>query len=597
MSDFSSSTSVVPSCVLCHSCSSYSFTVEASSVQLPVFPPNYTFSESEISQTLSALKDGQIILESYDKEISRLRSILMKREAERKDLWTRMESCRSSISTMRRFPTEIWHRIFAFVFSSSTDWSLSISGNDVQAIPLTLSRVCSRWRSILKAMHEMWSSIRINIDHPTEYTIDLLDLYISNSRGQPLRISIWQSYEASEYTNDLSQASLYFGENGLFAFQKLMKHMTRCSELHVDVSWEIMSIVVKPEEVSFPLLRSLYAHCPPPGVIVAPSIGWFLDVIRRASLFTKLYLNYLPAVVSSSLPYHQIREMVVDDIDEVSFGTLISSATSLETLDTALSMPKLVDAPEQGFTSRSLRNLKLRLNNGPRSYVSRMLSKSLDRVILPSLVSLKITGSALWVTSVPEAICAIESMIGRSRCSLRTLALYFPLRDSHLPGFNGILRRCHELTELEVVGISPHSEEVGGDPRSRISNALHNLVISDLEPTVERGRQTVILPELKKLVLHVGNPDRWKSDEMHSFMEMLRSRASSEISSLTDVHLIFHPGAVFPDLELEVYILDPDASPSSFEQSDEFDFNEEVQVLRGKGIVLHIEHRRISYHI
>ncbi|KAF9264177.1 hypothetical protein L218DRAFT_1076730 [Marasmius fiardii PR-910] len=590
MSDSDSvSTSTSSSSVLCISCNDL-LAARASSVIFPVFPSHHVFSKSEITQTLSVLQNAERILESYDEGISRLRSILTKREAEKHDLYRKIESCRGSISALNRFPPEIWHKIFNSVFSSPTDWSLSISGSDVQAIPMTLSHVCSRWRYIIQTMPEMWCSIRVNLTDPIGSTLNLLDLYTSNSKEQPLRISFWQSYEARGYKNDLDKACAFFGENGLFAFQKLMKEITRCSELQVDVSWDIMSIVVRSEELSLPQLRTLHARHPPPeSAIAGPSMKWFSDSIQQAPL-SKLYLGSLPAVMSS-LPYHKVRTMVIDDIDDPpSVARLLSVSASLEKLDARVSSAILLLAQSDITISESLRDLTLRFD-GPSVHDTRKILLPLfTSVTLPSLVSLKLAGSALWFASDEEGFLAIGSMIERSQCPLRTLVLHLPLRGSHLPGLKDLLRRCHELTELELVGIPPYGDERMGDSTLRISRTLHSLL---------NKSQDVLLPQLKRLVLHVGDPGRWRpheSDERRFFVELLRSRTWSGVSSLRDVHLIFHSGAFFADLQLEVYVPDSPLS-TSWAGSDQFndELHAETQFLRSRGIALHIEHRRVSY--
>ncbi|KAK1230236.1 hypothetical protein PQX77_006664 [Marasmius sp. AFHP31] len=496
---------------------------------LPVYPPDHIPTDSEVSEAFVAIENGKRVLARYDEEILHLQSRLSQVERQRQRLNERINQTRQSISTMKRVPTEIWQEIFAFACLSSA-WSLAISDNNVIATPLKISHVCSRWRRIIRAVPRFWSSISLDIVHPCGDAVNLIETYISASKGYPLTIYIWENYEISDSFEYIHDAIVDLGLDGVLALQKLMRYVGQCEELHIEVSWEILAAVADPGEVSFPVLRSLKA-IRQPGDDQIERLGWFGEALARAPLLRDLRLERLETA-PRFFPLSQITTVALDDsrgFDCVSPG--LAACTSLEQFEVTLMDPCLdsVLVPPHTTTLTSLRNLTIH-SCGLTNMTIHPIPRILAAVTFPSLTSLTITVPPECFASDEETPQAIVSLIERSQCSLTSLCLQFPIYN--IPSFQDLLRICPELSELEIVWAY--------QARMKISNLLSVFTLC------AESNNDDLIPRLSKFVLHSEDNDLvwgYRDAVVSSLVEMLSSRIASgtQTGHLTDVHIQLHP--------------------------------------------------------
>ncbi|KAL0581918.1 hypothetical protein V5O48_000148 [Marasmius crinis-equi] len=493
---------------------------------LPIYPTEHIPMTSEVSEALSALKNAERVVASYDEEISRLRSRLVEVETAKENLCNRMRSSRWSISAMKRIPAEIWQEIFAFA-SLPADWTLSIIGHDVLAITLNIAHVCSRWRKIIKAMPELWSSISLNVQNPLPGAVNLIEVYIANSNGHPLKVHIWEQYETSGIINPYDVIA-HFGMDGLLAFRKLMEYTAQCRELQLDVAWEMMSVVADQGEVTFPLLRSLDVRRQP-DIRDVELVGWFARALVDAPLFTDLRLSFPPSA-PEFFPLSQITSLTVEEIYILDSAiTILFACTRLETLELSVGDPfsDRISAPDfSTITLPHLRSFTLS-SSSPFSGTEHAPSRLLGTLTCPSLSSLTVTSAAVWYQPDQETSRAIVSLIDRSLCSLSTLSILSPLYEaSDLPT---LLRKCPELNELEIVLAYQEERAISG-------------VFSCLS-VFEGNTSDAMVPRLTKLILHAEDSNRvWTPDTVDSLAEMLGSRTkrvkgAGSIEPLTDIRL------------------------------------------------------------
>ncbi|KAF9264135.1 hypothetical protein L218DRAFT_863567 [Marasmius fiardii PR-910] len=131
----------------------------------------YFLSGAEIIRNKAILEDEEEALRQYDEEITRLQSTLGKLRTERDALHRRVVERRWAVSALRRFPNEILSEIFCLCVGDQP--SLSVGPDEYSStIPLDISHTCSRWRNVIKALPQLWSSIHIEaISNPSSICI------------------------------------------------------------------------------------------------------------------------------------------------------------------------------------------------------------------------------------------------------------------------------------------------------------------------------------------------------------------------------------------------------------------------------------------
>ncbi|KAJ3887785.1 hypothetical protein GG344DRAFT_16330, partial [Lentinula edodes] len=137
----------------------------------------------------------------YDVEASRLKSQLMYIEAQKKNLQDYTRKIRFLLSPIRRIPNEILIRIFEF--ACDTNWFTQkpslypqLDDQKSQLPALTVSAVCSRWRSLSTSSPRLWNSLYLEILTPYKNVEEgkrfqlALELYLERSACAPLYLDI-----------------------------------------------------------------------------------------------------------------------------------------------------------------------------------------------------------------------------------------------------------------------------------------------------------------------------------------------------------------------------------------------------------------------
>ncbi|KAK1233529.1 hypothetical protein PQX77_003340 [Marasmius sp. AFHP31] len=136
---------------------------------------------SETQKLQTWIADEEHDLHRLDQELSRLRVVIEDLESQKIALRHKIRDRQSLLSSSRRLPTEIWSEIFSFCI---LDARLSVSKdqwNQVGAVALTLSHVCTRWRATTYEFPALWSSVYINLYALSRDVIPLLEHYIRRS--------------------------------------------------------------------------------------------------------------------------------------------------------------------------------------------------------------------------------------------------------------------------------------------------------------------------------------------------------------------------------------------------------------------------------
>ncbi|KAL0570152.1 hypothetical protein V5O48_011807 [Marasmius crinis-equi] len=167
---------------------------------LPHPPPNLHHSSShflldnEVAQIRQWIHDEQIQLSLFNGELARIQSVLSDLIQRKTALEARISERQSQIASasLRRIPAELWGEIFRLCLPASSDsgvnagLALAVSKTDwnkIESVPLTLSHVCSRWRSILLSTPNLWSVLDVNLYELNRDIVPLLNLFFARAQG------------------------------------------------------------------------------------------------------------------------------------------------------------------------------------------------------------------------------------------------------------------------------------------------------------------------------------------------------------------------------------------------------------------------------
>ncbi|KAJ8081767.1 hypothetical protein PM082_007613 [Marasmius tenuissimus] len=192
----------------------------------------------EVARLRTTLRVQEETRESYAEQIACLQQRLKILETERAAVEDRIAHCRSALSaqSLRRVPVEIWELIFTHACGYPSEYSLTIDYDvgdypdrtaTLEVLAITLSQVCSRWRSIMKSCPNLWSSLRVGLAE-LPFNIEVpLRASLENSNGRPLRLFI---------TGDpLPYPSFKFSEQSKAAWAILSDSISRCKELVLNI--------------------------------------------------------------------------------------------------------------------------------------------------------------------------------------------------------------------------------------------------------------------------------------------------------------------------------------------------------------------------
>ncbi|KAK0440594.1 hypothetical protein EV421DRAFT_1815848 [Armillaria borealis] len=209
---------------------------------------DYVPSASDVHQIKESLSAIEKEVQRYDDELFRLYTLVAQRESEQRELKLNAEKCRSILAPIRRLPNEMLSEIFAQCCKQGDEYANCISDTRTLSA-MSISLVCSRWRSLAIPMKSLWAVFPINPTAVSTFTLQCLQMYISRSGDVPLTIQVPPVYGnvtaaaldgASEFFNVLVDAapkwrkmdigSVYFDQR----LSPIKHHLQNLEELNVD---------------------------------------------------------------------------------------------------------------------------------------------------------------------------------------------------------------------------------------------------------------------------------------------------------------------------------------------------------------------------
>ncbi|KIK63409.1 hypothetical protein GYMLUDRAFT_163025, partial [Collybiopsis luxurians FD-317 M1] len=143
------------------------------------------------STVIGILHDAELDLNELDQEVGKLKLQSTRLELKRETIKSYKAIISSLLSPIRALPNEILQMIFVSVPNQP---SLPLLPN--YSLPLTISAVCHRWRTVALDSPEIWSYISVELN-PKGVLSDELEsartdralLYLSRSRNYPLTLT------------------------------------------------------------------------------------------------------------------------------------------------------------------------------------------------------------------------------------------------------------------------------------------------------------------------------------------------------------------------------------------------------------------------
>lgn len=473
------------------------------SISIPISPvpdlvgTNHPLPPSQERLVQAALGQMHLDIFHIDSEIVRVQSLL-------KDLLSKRESLREFdevhtplLSPIRRLPSEVLGEIF--LQSLPDEWKRDV--NLYRCAVMLPGQVCQRWRDVAIATSNMWSSISIWLGPNSEYEVELMRTWLARSAGRTLSLMI------IEWRSNL--------KNNIPFVNMVLAHSHRWKYVDFRLSWSMIRALAGAKH-HLPTLQHLSMTMNPPNSDIDALLVGPVDTFDTAPKLTSLSLHSnAPGLLA--LPWTQLTTI-----------RMRTPAFSLdECYDILQQSPNLVQCdlmPEhstfrtdpQSFQHNCLRKLSINsaTDCGP----------LFDSLSLPILCDFEYYNSNNHVW--PQA--QFVSLLRRSACALRRLALAFPL--SALAEDD--LLECLEITSPSLVELALGREGA----RNMSSGILARLT----HCPIREGTQ-FLAPRLEILAL-----DLYRGFDDAAFTKMVESRCRMR-----------HHGGTYQAAWLQTVVLEP----------------------------------------
>ncbi|KAL0577599.1 hypothetical protein V5O48_004397 [Marasmius crinis-equi] len=495
--------------------------------------------DAEVHRAINLLRAEEDLLAQYDEELDRIRAMALKLKAERDALQRRIVDRRYSISSIKRIPVELWHRIFSLVCSAH-EYTLAVSRRKVKAPTWRLSLVCHHWREIVVQLPHLWSSISVDILNSRDDIGHLLLKYLEHAKDAPLTLRIEDPNGAGTMSSDSSSSPLeresYLGEIRSSVFRTLMNQISRCRILELNFDSRLFSLLHRTADSSTSLsFPHLHTFCNNMDMSEGDSLTeynrWFWDAIksnaprlsdvqtsdqRELHLFPCSQLKFLQVLHVDDVKalFHTItsapdlRTLIIDDVDDLETTTMeavpvvssIRDLTIFTAFESAASIANLFSL----LTLPSLKSITLKCDYG--------------------LFGDSTVNNHDWALSFVEML---RRSSANSQCSVKKIYLDVAMHASFPDDFLlNVVQHCPKLTHLELE-LYPVA-----DPSSlQTAKLLSELTVSasEGEATTSTYRPpTVLAPKLKKLLIN-ESVQRLTLEEAETFLRMAESRSGPRV--------------------------------------------------------------------
>ncbi|KAK7029431.1 hypothetical protein VNI00_014685, partial [Paramarasmius palmivorus] len=262
----------------------------------------------------------------YDSELDRLRRAVQELEDGKNALQQGLAEHRNLVSAMRRLPVELLDLIFRHLvvswpkYDDGSPYSLYIHhdhGNNgsaprriVASNPYVLSHVSHPGENLCHSLRTCGLQIiSIGLYRLHKGIVPLLEMYYKISANHPLKVEIVDSvWRSNTFPGELEE------EIKRDAFLSLMGVMSRCSELHLDITARAFEEDPEIPEISFSALKSLQCRSLtdgylPEGLSQRLLEGIVFQKLKFLSLTMSLGIDKLLTVA----PYTQLETLEINE--------------------------------------------------------------------------------------------------------------------------------------------------------------------------------------------------------------------------------------------------------------------------------------------
>jgi hypothetical protein len=354
-----------------------------------------------ISQRQAQLSEVTHRLASTEVAVAKIRDFQRQLLEQRKQIVASMEAHQGLISCIRRLPPEI----LAEIFMRCLPHQLCIKPKSGTA-PLILTRICSRWRTVVLNTPRLWRSLDLGCPgrpKMLQENVAFLQNWLSRARGCPLSLVVDACYwgrdnahkELAEllqpYTSQLARLSFRFNEATVLELLlkdvPMLEHLTLRGEIR---SWNRRKISMTQPE---PRLRSinLWSNYLTPDDLSLFDPGW-ANLSR-----VKVVLRFSPTESNVHAFWTLLQHC--PNLDEFVFSTVLATHADMTICPLG-----------------TLRHAKLR------SLHVAVMQAGLfvNPLTLPNLRHLRISCARIPITWRQEEF---KAFLSRSQCQLETLKI------------------------------------------------------------------------------------------------------------------------------------------------------------------------------
>ncbi|KAJ8079267.1 hypothetical protein PM082_021769 [Marasmius tenuissimus] len=515
----------------------------------------YVPSDAEVAHLRGILKEEEKELVRYKDEIAVLQCKLEQLEEGKRHLKSNVKWCRSGISVQRRVPAEIWELVFSALclslhkYSFNLDYQRNTSFSRerltvFETPALTVSHVCSRWRSIANDCPRLWSSINIQFAIQRD-PVPCLETYLGRSKMQPLSLRLSLDPEKSyALAEDLASDKKK-------AWQLLALHLGRCRELVI--GFHLVEVLPEIRDMILPNL-TFYQHLPyvaystPESLITDPrQPRWFWRPIRTAPKLTDITLvDFLPV---SWLPYRQLTSITIRylcDLPSVEglFHVLpICTALNALTLGSwqgpdkpINSIPPVLQRPVE---VPSLRYLSLDEACCDIGMDNTLVEVCLPKLNLPGLTTFNVSG---WTSTSSDFLRRCSKTLEKL-----SINLYLGLMlsgERNPASINSVSAALPALSKLSHLDLAIQTSFSRSSATSVIDN-FFTTFLSTLKAESDSGSEserTVFLPNLQSAHLTLSDIEL-SPENVEAVLDAISSRLDTPATTthrLTRMHLTRH---------------------------------------------------------
>ncbi|KAG6375472.1 hypothetical protein JVT61DRAFT_3030 [Boletus reticuloceps] len=333
-----------------------------------------------MTQPHSVTETGFAKLMSKIRESERTLDAMYRKAADLETLLRGSANTRLDVSI--KLPVEVLGMIFREVIVQSDacmDYHPSPFESDQPEWPVTrpellVSHVSRYWRAVAIATPSLWTYIRLYV----EQSVDLVDLYLSRSRGLPLFIAFRQHFVCGTHPRQAYSAEYPR------IIATILDHMHICRRLEIRTNVAIPELLDGLGRSRAPLLKEIVLHHPRSG------IREHMFSFSSFPTLTHLELGQLMSI-STTMPIKTLTSLTLDGLP--SFGlpaaTFLNLLSGLQSLSRLALLDEAVDFDRSHTTDvvemPSLRCLILK----PGPDISRIyLTGLIQMVITPELEEL-----------------------------------------------------------------------------------------------------------------------------------------------------------------------------------------------------------------